>query len=147
MRHESFRTRSKFLITRERAKPRFRAKIGDFRANPAREPTGTGAGLTQKGSAFVLLWVCEDSRTSINPFFLCSRGPAKIEGNQERKNQNHVCCPRCPMGMLLGLVLIFPSDMAPVGPRLDKVRARPHAPACTPGCFGCGNLNSKSPAL
>ena len=39
MRHESFVTRSKFLITRERAKPRFRAKIGDFRANPAREPT------------------------------------------------------------------------------------------------------------
>ena len=60
-------TRSKFLITRERAKPRFRAKIGDFRANPAREPTGTGAGLTQKGSAFVLLWVCEESRFPPSP--------------------------------------------------------------------------------
>ena len=55
MRHESFVTRSKFLITRERAKPRFRAKIGDFRANPAREPTGRVAGLTHEGTAFVFL--------------------------------------------------------------------------------------------
>ena len=55
MRHESFRTCSKFLITRERAKPRFRAKIGDFRANPAREPTGRVAGLTHEGTAFVFL--------------------------------------------------------------------------------------------
>ena len=35
MRHEPLSTCSKFLITRERAKPRFRAKIGDFRANRA----------------------------------------------------------------------------------------------------------------
>ena len=55
MRHESFVTCSKFLITRERAKPRFRAKIGDFRANPAREPTGRVAGLTHEGTAFVFL--------------------------------------------------------------------------------------------
>ena len=35
MRHEPLSSCSKFLITRERAKPRFRAKIGDFRANRA----------------------------------------------------------------------------------------------------------------
>ena len=35
MRHDTLSTCSKFLITRERAKPRFRAKIGDFRANRA----------------------------------------------------------------------------------------------------------------
>ena len=55
MRHDTFSTCSKFLITRERAKPRFRAKIRDFRANPAREPTGRVAGLTHEGTAFVFL--------------------------------------------------------------------------------------------
>ena len=55
MRHDTFVTSSKFLITRERAKPRFRAKIGDFRANRGREPTGRVAGLTHEETAFVFL--------------------------------------------------------------------------------------------
>ena len=55
MRHYTLSTRSKFLITRERAKPRFRAKIGDFRAKPRREPTGRVAGLTHEETAFVFL--------------------------------------------------------------------------------------------
>ena len=55
MRHDTLSTCSKFLITRERAKPRFRAKIGDFRAKPWREPTGRVAGLTHEGTAFVFL--------------------------------------------------------------------------------------------
>ena len=66
MRHESFVTRSKFLITRERAKPRFRAKIGEFRANRAVSRQDGWAGLTHEEMAFVFLWVLLFSRWSVS---------------------------------------------------------------------------------
>ena len=78
---------SKFLITRERAKPRFRAKIGDFRANRAVSRQDGWAGLTHEEMAFVFLGVLR----------LCQSRPAAAR-RQSRGVRSRAASP-CTMSV------------------------------------------------